>query len=180
MQAKQKSLLSRVSFLDEECEDLQRQLGEKEEEQISLHNQLQQMSDVKEQQQAQLSQQQVYRWSIMTITHRNTIKWWNVFPSLLSETVWNAPTGEADNSGTGRGVEEACGWSDGACAGFKREGEAAGGLPGAQQLGSGPTAKYAQLLHHSFRNSLCVFRYTLVKAPVLMCPSTTTTFKFSE
>lgn len=61
MQAKQKSLLSRVSFLDEECEELQRQLGEKEEEQISLQNQLQHMSDVKEQQQAQLTQQQVYR-----------------------------------------------------------------------------------------------------------------------
>ncbi|XP_037833477.1 coiled-coil domain-containing protein 157 isoform X2 [Kryptolebias marmoratus] len=58
MQAKQKSLLGRVNVLDEECEELQRQLGEKEEAQISLHSQLQQMSEVKEQQQAQLIQQQ--------------------------------------------------------------------------------------------------------------------------
>lgn len=59
MQAKQKSLVGRVSFLDEECEELQRQLGEKEEAQISLDGQLQHMSEVNEQQQAQLIQQQV-------------------------------------------------------------------------------------------------------------------------
>ena len=62
MQAKQKSLLERVDALDEECEDLQRQLGEKEERQVDLHSQLQQMSEEKEQVQAQLAQQQVY-WS---------------------------------------------------------------------------------------------------------------------
>lgn len=59
MQAKQKSLVGRVSFLDEECEELQRQLAEKEEAQISLDSRLQQTSEVNEQQQAQLIQQQV-------------------------------------------------------------------------------------------------------------------------
>uniref|UniRef100_A0A3P8STD2 Coiled-coil domain containing 157 n=1 Tax=Amphiprion percula TaxID=161767 RepID=A0A3P8STD2_AMPPE len=58
MQAKQKSLLERVDGLDEECEELQRQLGEREERQINLHNQLQHTSEEKEQLQAQLTQQQ--------------------------------------------------------------------------------------------------------------------------
>ncbi|XP_041855041.1 coiled-coil domain-containing protein 157 isoform X2 [Melanotaenia boesemani] len=58
MQAKQKSLLERVDALDEENEELQRELGEREEAQISLRNQLQQMSEVKEQLQTQLTQQQ--------------------------------------------------------------------------------------------------------------------------
>ncbi|XP_031704912.1 coiled-coil domain-containing protein 157 [Anarrhichthys ocellatus] len=58
MQAKQKSLLERVDGLDEECEELQRQLLEREERQIDLHNQLQQMTEVKDQMQAQFAQQQ--------------------------------------------------------------------------------------------------------------------------
>ncbi|XP_032372488.1 coiled-coil domain-containing protein 157 isoform X1 [Etheostoma spectabile] len=58
MQAKQKSLLERVDALDEECEELQRQLGDREERQIDTHNHLQQMSEQKEQVQAQLAQQQ--------------------------------------------------------------------------------------------------------------------------
>lgn len=66
MQAKQKSLLKRVDALDEECDELQRQLGEREERQIDLHNQLQQMSEEREQVQAQLAQQQVY-WSSWVI-----------------------------------------------------------------------------------------------------------------
>ncbi|XP_034548610.1 coiled-coil domain-containing protein 157 isoform X2 [Notolabrus celidotus] len=59
MQAKQTSLLKRVDALDEECEELQSQLGEREQRQISLHNQLQQLSEEKEQVQAQLTQQQL-------------------------------------------------------------------------------------------------------------------------
>ncbi|XP_076587352.1 coiled-coil domain-containing protein 157 [Chaetodon auriga] len=58
MQAKQKALLKRVDALDDECEELQRQLGESEEKQIDLQNQLQQMSEEKEQVRAQLTQQQ--------------------------------------------------------------------------------------------------------------------------
>ncbi|XP_042344953.1 coiled-coil domain-containing protein 157 [Plectropomus leopardus] len=58
MQAKQKSLLERVDTLDEECEELQRQLGERQERHIDLHSQLQQMSEEREQVQAQLAQQQ--------------------------------------------------------------------------------------------------------------------------
>uniref|UniRef100_A0A3B5AQH7 Coiled-coil domain containing 157 n=1 Tax=Stegastes partitus TaxID=144197 RepID=A0A3B5AQH7_9TELE len=58
MQAKQKSLLERVDALDEECEELQRQLEDREERQINLHNQLQQVSKEKEELQAQLTQQQ--------------------------------------------------------------------------------------------------------------------------
>ncbi|XP_019132342.2 coiled-coil domain-containing protein 157 isoform X2 [Larimichthys crocea] len=58
MQAKQKSLLKRVDALDEECEELQRQLGEREEREMDLHKQLQQMSEEKERVQAQLAQQQ--------------------------------------------------------------------------------------------------------------------------
>lgn len=60
MHAKQKSLLQRVDALDEECEELQRQLGEREERQADLHNQLKLTSQEKEQVQAQLAQQQVY------------------------------------------------------------------------------------------------------------------------
>ncbi|XP_062237125.1 coiled-coil domain-containing protein 157-like [Platichthys flesus] len=59
MQAKQKSLLERVDDLDEECEELQRQLGDEEERQNHLHNELHQMSEEKMQLQAQLTQQQV-------------------------------------------------------------------------------------------------------------------------
>uniref|UniRef100_A0A3Q2PBY3 Uncharacterized protein n=1 Tax=Fundulus heteroclitus TaxID=8078 RepID=A0A3Q2PBY3_FUNHE len=58
MQAKQKSLLERVDALDEEREELQAQLGQKEEAETNLKNQLQNISKLKEQQQAQLSQQQ--------------------------------------------------------------------------------------------------------------------------
>ncbi|CAJ1068010.1 coiled-coil domain-containing protein 157 isoform X1 [Xyrichtys novacula] len=58
MQAKQTSLLKRVDTLDEECEELQRQLGEREESQISLNDRLRQMSEEKEQVEARLTQQQ--------------------------------------------------------------------------------------------------------------------------
>ncbi|XP_039875295.1 coiled-coil domain-containing protein 157-like [Simochromis diagramma] len=58
MQAKQKSLLERVDALDEECEELRKQLGEREERQIGLQSQLQQMSEEKEELRAQLTQQQ--------------------------------------------------------------------------------------------------------------------------
>lgn len=61
MQAKQKSLLERVDALDEECEELQRQMGEREERQIGLRTQLQQMSEEKEELQARVTQQQVYQ-----------------------------------------------------------------------------------------------------------------------
>ncbi len=66
MQAKQKSLIKRVEALDEECDELQRQLGEREERQIDLHNQLRQMSEGREQVQAQLAQQQVH-WSPLVL-----------------------------------------------------------------------------------------------------------------
>lgn len=59
MQAKQKSLVDRVDALDEKCEELQMQLGEREEAELHLDNQLQQMSEVKEQLDAQLTQQRV-------------------------------------------------------------------------------------------------------------------------
>lgn len=62
MQAKQTSLLERVDALDEECEELRGQLVESEERQLDLHNQLQQMTEDKEQVQAQFAEQQVY-WS---------------------------------------------------------------------------------------------------------------------
>lgn len=72
MQAKQKSLLERVDALDEECEELQRQLGEREERQIGLQSQLQQISEQKEELRAQLTQQQVDQSSKMDFTHSNT------------------------------------------------------------------------------------------------------------
>lgn len=65
MQAKQQSLLKRVDALDEECEELQGQLGEREEKQMDLHDQLQRMSEEKEQVQAQLTEQQVYLSSLV-------------------------------------------------------------------------------------------------------------------
>lgn len=65
MQAKQQSLLKRVDALDEECEELQEQLGEREEKQMDLHDQLQRMSEEKEQVQAQLTEQQVYLSSLV-------------------------------------------------------------------------------------------------------------------
>ncbi|XP_034025320.1 coiled-coil domain-containing protein 157-like [Thalassophryne amazonica] len=55
--AKQKSLLERVDSLDEECEDLHRQLGEKEEKEVNLKNLLQQLSEDKERLQEELTQQ---------------------------------------------------------------------------------------------------------------------------
>ncbi|KAM8886520.1 coiled-coil domain-containing protein 157 [Spinachia spinachia] len=58
MQAKQTSLLERVDALDEECEELRRQVVESEETHLDLHNQLQQMTKDKEQVQAQLAEQQ--------------------------------------------------------------------------------------------------------------------------
>ncbi|KAK9522475.1 hypothetical protein VZT92_018936 [Zoarces viviparus] len=58
MQAKQTSLLERVDGLDKECEELKTQLLEREERQIDLHNQLQQMTEEKDQMQAQFAQQQ--------------------------------------------------------------------------------------------------------------------------
>ncbi|XP_072288588.1 coiled-coil domain-containing protein 157 [Eucyclogobius newberryi] len=58
MQAKQKNLVERVDGLDEECEELQRQVAESEEKQIELHGQIQQMSEDSEQLQAKLNQQQ--------------------------------------------------------------------------------------------------------------------------
>uniref|UniRef100_UPI003AAB47C2 coiled-coil domain-containing protein 157-like n=1 Tax=Centroberyx gerrardi TaxID=166262 RepID=UPI003AAB47C2 len=64
MQAKQKSLLERVDALDQECEELQRQLGEREERQSDLQDQLKHMSEEKEQLLAQSAQQQVY-WSAL-------------------------------------------------------------------------------------------------------------------
>ncbi|XP_061842120.1 coiled-coil domain-containing protein 157 isoform X3 [Nerophis lumbriciformis] len=45
MQTKQKSLLQRVYALDDECEDLHRRLGQREESEIDLCDQLQQMSE---------------------------------------------------------------------------------------------------------------------------------------
>lgn len=65
VQAKQTALLKRVDTLDEECEELQKQLGESEQRQIDLHNQLQQNSEEKEQVQAQLTQKQV-DWKCLT------------------------------------------------------------------------------------------------------------------
>ncbi|KAM3611608.1 uncharacterized protein V6R79_021285 [Siganus canaliculatus] len=58
MQAKHKSLLNRIDALDEECEELQRMLGESDEKQIGLHKQLQRMTEEKQQEQSQLKQQQ--------------------------------------------------------------------------------------------------------------------------
>uniref|UniRef100_A0A3Q2CE93 Uncharacterized protein n=1 Tax=Cyprinodon variegatus TaxID=28743 RepID=A0A3Q2CE93_CYPVA len=57
--AKQQSLLERVDALDEECDELQKQLEEKEDAQSSLNKRLQDIYKLKEQQEAQLSQQQV-------------------------------------------------------------------------------------------------------------------------
>ncbi|XP_043966804.1 coiled-coil domain-containing protein 157 isoform X1 [Gambusia affinis] len=58
MQAKQKTLLKRVDALDEEREELQRQLEEKEVAQTNLDNQLKKITDLKEREEAELSQQQ--------------------------------------------------------------------------------------------------------------------------
>ncbi|XP_020792310.2 coiled-coil domain-containing protein 157-like, partial [Boleophthalmus pectinirostris] len=58
MQAKQKCLVERVDALDEECQELQRQLAESEEKLIELHGQIRQMSEEKEQLQATLNQLQ--------------------------------------------------------------------------------------------------------------------------
>lgn len=84
MQAKQRSLLKRVDALDEECETLQEQLGEREARQIDLHSQLQQMSEEKEQARAQLSAQQV---------------WWNfVVPNILMTKTFKASSSCCDAS----------------------------------------------------------------------------------
>uniref|UniRef100_A0A8C9ZP45 Uncharacterized protein n=1 Tax=Sander lucioperca TaxID=283035 RepID=A0A8C9ZP45_SANLU len=74
MQAKQKSLLERVDALDEECEELQRQLGDREERQIDAHNHLQKISEEKEQVQAQLAQQQLQKEKQTLETHVGELK----------------------------------------------------------------------------------------------------------
>uniref|UniRef100_A0A3B4BIS8 Uncharacterized protein n=1 Tax=Periophthalmus magnuspinnatus TaxID=409849 RepID=A0A3B4BIS8_9GOBI len=58
MHSKQKFLVERVDALDEENEQLQRQLAESEEKQSELHGQIRQMSEKREQLQATLDQQQ--------------------------------------------------------------------------------------------------------------------------
>ncbi|KAM4616842.1 coiled-coil domain-containing protein 157 [Polymixia lowei] len=58
MQAKQNSLLERVDALDQECEELQRELGEGEDRQTDLQDQLKHMLEEKEQLLAQFTQQQ--------------------------------------------------------------------------------------------------------------------------
>lgn len=60
MQAKQQSLLKRVDVLDQECEELNRQTEEWRDKHHDLQHQLQQMSEEKEQVQAQLAEQQVW------------------------------------------------------------------------------------------------------------------------
>uniref|UniRef100_A0A668A565 Coiled-coil domain containing 157 n=1 Tax=Myripristis murdjan TaxID=586833 RepID=A0A668A565_9TELE len=58
MLAKQKSLLETVDALDQECEELQKQLGEREERHTDLQDQLRLMSEEKEQLLAQFAQQE--------------------------------------------------------------------------------------------------------------------------
>ncbi|XP_061672691.1 coiled-coil domain-containing protein 157 isoform X2 [Syngnathoides biaculeatus] len=58
LQTKQKSFLQRVEALDEECEELQKELGRKEERELHLRNQLQQMSEDNQQLRTQLTSQQ--------------------------------------------------------------------------------------------------------------------------
>lgn len=70
MQAKQQSLLERVDALDEECDELQKQLEEKEDAQSSLNKRLQDIYKLKEQQEAQLSQQQVNESACTSMTQR--------------------------------------------------------------------------------------------------------------
>lgn len=59
MQAKHQSLLKRADTLYEECEELQELLGECEDKQADLLNQLKLTAEEKEQAHAQLSEQQV-------------------------------------------------------------------------------------------------------------------------
>lgn len=59
MQAKHQSLLKRVDALYEECEELQGLLGECEDKQADLLNQLRLMTEEKERAHAQLTEQQV-------------------------------------------------------------------------------------------------------------------------
>ncbi|XP_068167552.1 coiled-coil domain-containing protein 157 [Antennarius striatus] len=58
MEAKQQSLLETVDSLTEECEELQRMLGEREENETGLRHQVQQVSEEKARLQVQLSEQQ--------------------------------------------------------------------------------------------------------------------------
>ncbi|XP_076010090.1 coiled-coil domain-containing protein 157 [Genypterus blacodes] len=58
MQVKQRCLLERVDTLDQEYEELQRQLGESEEQETHLQNQLKRTSEEKKQLQAQIVEQQ--------------------------------------------------------------------------------------------------------------------------
>nr|XP_057925991.1 coiled-coil domain-containing protein 157 isoform X2 [Doryrhamphus excisus] len=66
METKQTSLLQRLHAVDEECEDLQRQLGQREESELNLHNQLQQMSEDNEQLQGIRSQLQSEKQALET------------------------------------------------------------------------------------------------------------------
>lgn len=59
MQAKHQSLIKRVDSLYEECEELQGLLGEREDKETELLNQLKLTTEEKERVHAQLSEQQV-------------------------------------------------------------------------------------------------------------------------
>ncbi|KAM9465154.1 uncharacterized protein ACWYII_010045 isoform 2-T3 [Salvelinus alpinus] len=61
LQAKQMSLLERVDALDQECEELQGQLGETEDTQTGLQDRLTHISEEKDQLKTQLTQEQSLR-----------------------------------------------------------------------------------------------------------------------
>lgn len=69
MQTKQKSLLEQVEALDEECEELQRQLEERRDTQVQLEEELQRTTDEKERLQVQLNKQQVAPPSSIDVTN---------------------------------------------------------------------------------------------------------------
>ncbi|CDQ56334.1 unnamed protein product [Oncorhynchus mykiss] len=71
LQAKQMSLLERVDALDQECEELQGQLGETEDTQTGLQDRLTHISEEKDQLKTQLTQEQSLRPCVLSCSRRS-------------------------------------------------------------------------------------------------------------
>lgn len=96
LQAKQRSLLERVDALDQECEELQGQLGETEDTQTDLQDRLTHISEEKDQLKTQLTQEQVHYYQT-DVTQRN-IKHNKMFHIIVHFIVLLAYVGQSHTS----------------------------------------------------------------------------------
>lgn len=121
MQAKHQSLLKRVDALYEECEELQGLLGECEDKQDDLLNQLRLTTEEKERVHAQLTEQQVEDTRCSCSSSLDLVC--NLWRFCPTGPVFKAPEGEADATSRRQSAKKQLGCSEGACANLTGEGE---------------------------------------------------------